>query len=112
MIAPKAPDPARVFASMGFTPAATTFTSTSALARTGAGTRAAVSTSGPPGAEMVMARIVLIRPPRLIPDHSRGAMSRRCYAGVTAARRVSASRRQPAQASNFTVAPVPSILKC
>ena len=54
------PLPARVFASIGFTPAATTRTSTSALIRAGRSTSASASTSGPPAPGIVIARIVVI----------------------------------------------------
>ena len=58
--APAAPEPARVFASIGFTPAATTLTRNSALVRTGIGTSAARKTSADPVSSMMTARIVVI----------------------------------------------------
>ena len=60
LAAPHDPLPARVFTSIGFTPAATTFTRNSAPTLVGIGTSAAVSTSAAPGASTTTARIVLI----------------------------------------------------
>jgi hypothetical protein len=60
LIPGNAPLPARVFASIGLTPAATTRTSSSALTRTGRSTSVSASTSGPPACVIAMARIVAI----------------------------------------------------
>ena len=58
--APDDPLPARVFTSIGFTPAAITLTANSASTVVGVGTSPAVSTSAAPGASTTTARIVLI----------------------------------------------------
>ena len=57
------PRPARVFASIGFTPAALTLTTASPIAWVTMGTFAGLRTSGPPTSDMTTACISLI-PPR------------------------------------------------
>src|SRR6478735_1959776 len=56
-ICPETPEPERVFASIGFTPAATMRTSSSLITGEGTGTDAARSASGPPGASNTIACI-------------------------------------------------------